>query len=61
MNQKTAVINGQTYKIGLHGKVFARRLDEWVLSISYTADEIMAKIKSKDRGDDRKKSDVSGR
>ena len=33
-------IEGQNYKIGLHGKVFAQRDDEWVLSTNFTPEDI---------------------
>lgn len=59
MNQQTVAINGQTFKIGLHGKVFVHRLGEWVRSMEYKADDILRRMKSKDKGDDRKKSDWS--
>lgn len=34
-------INGQCYKVGLHGKPFVHRDGDWVSTINYTAGEIV--------------------
>lgn len=39
-------LEGQTYRLGLHGKVFAwREPDGWVRSTNFTSEQIQEKLK----------------
>ncbi|MCH9712676.1 MAG: hypothetical protein K0U20_08650 [Proteobacteria bacterium] len=44
-NKKTVTIDNQVYKIGLHGKVFVKRGDDWVRSLNYTSGEVLHRMK----------------
>ncbi len=45
MNQELLYLNGQVYKIGLMGKVFAEREDDWHATDNLTADQFRDELK----------------
>lgn len=49
LNSPCCLIEGQLYKVGIHGKVFVRRdIDGWCLTDRFTAQEIIDKSKSRE-------------
>ena len=43
---ESITIDGQTYKVGARGKVYALRHGDWVQSDNFTPDEIIKKIRA---------------